>query len=137
MKIEESLGFKLAKASQRMFELFADRLNQAGITSKQNGAMLLIYEHQNITQKEVAILQRVDQTTMGQIVDQLEEKQLVMRIKHPSDRRAYCLVLTDAGKELITSLWTDMKCCESVFLQKLKKDEIRELFRLLDTIEKE
>ncbi|MEL7568358.1 MAG: MarR family transcriptional regulator [Dehalobacterium sp.] len=137
MKIEESLGFKLAKASQRMFELFADRLNQAGITSKQNGAMLIIYDHQNITQKEVATLQRVDQTTMGQIIDQLEEKQLVMRVKHPSDRRAYCLVLSDAGKELITSLWTDMKYCETVFLQKLNEDEIQQLFRLLDIIEKE
>jgi DNA-binding MarR family transcriptional regulator len=120
-----------------MFELFADRLNQAGITSKQNGTMLLIHEHQNITQKEVAILQRVDQTTMGQIVDQLEEKQLVMRIKHPSDRRAYCLVLTDTGNELITSLWADMKYCETVFLQKLTKDEIQQLFRLLDIIERE
>lgn len=137
MKIEDSLGFKLAKASQRMFELFADRLNQAGITSKQNGAMLLIHEHQNITQKEVAILQRVDQTTMGQIVDQLEEKHLVMRIKHPSDRRAYCLVLTDAGKELITSLWADMKYCETVFLQKLNQNEVQQLFRLLDIIERE
>lgn len=137
MKIEESLGFKLAKSSQRMFELFADRLNQAGITSKQNGTMLLIHEHQNITQKEVAILQRVDQTTMGQIVDQLEEKQLVMRIKHPSDRRAYCLILTDTGNELITSLWADMKYCETVFLQKLNKDEIQQLFKLLDIIERE
>ncbi|WP_425803175.1 MarR family winged helix-turn-helix transcriptional regulator [Desulfitobacterium sp. Sab5] len=137
MKIEESLGFKLAKASQRMFELFADRLNKAGITSKQNGAMLIIHEHQNITQKEVATLQRVDQTTMGQIIDQLEEKQLVMRVKHPSDRRAYCLVLSDAGKELITSLWADMKNCESVFLQMLNEDEIQQLFRLLDIIEKE
>jgi DNA-binding MarR family transcriptional regulator len=137
MNIEESLGFKLAKASQRMFELFADRLNQAGITSKQNGTMLLINEHQNITQKEVAILQRVDQTTMGQIVDQLEEKNLVMRIKHPSDRRAYCLVLTDTGNELIKSLWTDMKYCETIFLQKLNTDEIQQLFRLLDIIERE
>jgi DNA-binding MarR family transcriptional regulator len=137
MKIEESLGFKLAKASQRMLELFASRLNQAGITSKQNGAMLLIHEHQNITQKEVALLQRVDQTTMGQIIDQLEEKQLVLRIKPPSDRRAYCLVLTDAGKELLTSLWADMKYCETVFMQKLEKEEIQQLFRLLDLIERE
>lgn len=137
MRIEESLGFKLAKAAQRMFELFADRLNQAGITSKHNGAMLIIHEHHSITQKEVATLQRVDQTTMGKIIDQLEEKQLVTRVKHPSDRRAYCLVLTDAGKELITSLWADMKYCETVFLQKLNEHEIQQLFRLLDIIEKE
>jgi DNA-binding MarR family transcriptional regulator len=137
MNIEESLGFKLAKASQRMFELFAACLDQASITSKQNGAMLIIHEHQNITQKEVALLQRVDQTTMGQIIDQLEEKQLVMRVKHPADRRAYCLVLTNKGRELITSLWVEMKHCEDVFLEKLNRDEITQLFKLLDIIEKE
>lgn len=137
MKIEESLGFKLAKASQRMFELFATRLDQTGITSKQYGAMLIIHEHQNITQKEVSILQRIDQTTMGQIIDQLEEKHLVMRIKHPEDRRAYCLVLTDEGRALITFLWVEMKHCENIFLHKLNKDEIMRLFKLLDIIEKE
>lgn len=137
MKLEESLGFKLAKASQRMFELFVDYLNHAGITSKQNGAMLIIHEHKNITQKEVALLQKVDQTTMGQIIDQLEEKHFVMRVKHPADRRAYSLVLTDDGIKLITALWTHMKHCEAVFLQKLNQDEIKQLFKLLDIIEKE
>ena len=137
MKIEESLGFKLAKASQRMFELFEDYLIRADITSKLNGAMLIIHEHPNLTQKEVANIQRVDQTTMGQIIDQLEKKQFVMRVKHPTDRRAYCLVLTDAGEDLITSLWADMKRCEAVFLQKLNQDEIEQLFKLLDKIERE
>ncbi len=137
MEIEESLGFKLAKASQRMFELFEGYLAQAGITSKQNGAMLIIHEHPSLTQKEIANIQRVDQTTMGQIVDQLEEKQLVKRVKHPTDRRAYFLVLTQEGEELIASLWADMKRCESVFLQKLSRDETGQLFKLLDKIERE
>lgn len=137
MKIEDSLGFKLAKASQRMYELFESYLDQAGITSKQNGTLLIIHEHPELTQKEIALLQRIDQTTMGQIIDQLEEKNLVARVKHPSDRRAYCLVLTDAGNKLIASLWADMKRCETVFLQKLSLDEIAQLFSLLDKIEKE
>ena len=137
MKIEESLGFKLAKASQRMFELFQDHLIQADITSKQIGAMLIIQEHPELTQKEIAIIQRIDQTTIGHIIDQLEGKQLVMRVKHPTDRRAYFLVLTDAGEKLVSSLWKDMKQCEDVFLQKLDRYEIVQLFKLLDKIEKE
>ncbi len=137
MKIEESLGFKLAKASQRMFGLFENYLLRADITSKQNGAMLIIHEYPNLTQKEVASIQRVDQTTMGQIIDQLEKKQFVMRVKHPTDRRAYCLVLTEVGEDLITSLWADMKRCEAVFLKKLNQDEIEQLFILLDKIERE
>jgi len=137
MKIEESLGFKLAKASQRMFELFQDHLIQADITSKQIGAMLIIQEHPELTQKEIAIIQRIDQTTIGHIIDQLEGKLLVMRVKHPTDRRAYFLVLTGAGEKLVSSLWKDMKRCEDVFLQKLDRHEIVQLFKLLDKIEKE
>jgi DNA-binding MarR family transcriptional regulator len=137
VKIEDSLGFKLAKASQRMFELFESYLIKADITSKQNGALLIIHEHPEWTQKEIALLQRVDQTTMGQIIDQLEEKKLVMRVKHPSDRRAYCLVPTDTGEKLIASLWADMKRCEAVFLQRLNTDEIAQLFSSLNKIEKE
>ena len=120
-----------------MYELFERYLTQADITSKYNGALLIIHEQPNLTQKEVALLQRVDQTTMGQIIDQLEEKQFVMRVKHPTDRRAYCLVLTDTGEKLIASLWADMKRCEAVFLQRLNTDEIAQLFSLLDKIEKE
>ena len=137
MKIEDSLGFKLAKASQRMFELFQDHLIQADITSKQIGAMLIIQEHPELTQKEIAIIQRIDQTTIGHIIDQLEGKLLVMRVKHPTDRRAYFLVLTGAGEKLVSSLWKDMKRCEDVFLQKIDRHEIVQLFKLLDKIEKE
>lgn len=137
MKIEDSLGFKLAKASQRMYELFESYLTQADITSKQNGALLIIHEHPNLTQKEIALLQRIDQTTIGQIIDQLEEKQLVIRVKHPTDRRAYYLDLTDAGEKLISSLWIDMKQCEAAFLQKLDLGEVAQLFSLLNKIEKE
>jgi DNA-binding MarR family transcriptional regulator len=137
LKIEDSLGFKLAKASQRMYELFESYLNQADITSKQNGALLIIHEHPELTQKEIALLQRIDQTTMGQIIDQLEAKKLVMRVKHPTDRRAYCLVLTDTGEKLTASLWADMKRCEAAFLQKLNPNEVAQLFSLLDKIERE
>lgn len=137
MRIEYSLGFKLSKAAQRMFLLFEKYLTEAGITSKQNGTMLIIHEHKNLTQKEVANIQRIDQTTMGQIVDQLEEKELIRRIKHPNDRRAYCLELTDAGQKLIVSLWDDMKQCENIFLKKLTQEEAAQLFILLDKIEKE
>ena len=137
MKIEDSLGFKLAKASQRMFELFQDHLIQADITSKQIGTMLIIHEHPEMTQKKIAIIQRIDQTTIGHIIDQLEGKLLVMRVKHPTDRRAYFLVLTGAGEKLVSSLWKDMKRCEDVFLQKLDRHEIVQLFKLLDKIEKE
>lgn len=137
MQIDDSLGFKLAKTSQRLNMLFESYLEQANITSKQNGAMLIIYEHPNLTQKEVAAIQRIDPTTMGQIVDQLEEKQLIMRIKHPKDRRAYCLALTNAGAELIYSLWDNMKRCEAVFLKKLNNEEVTQFMSLLNRIEKE
>lgn len=137
MKIEDSLGFKLSKAAQRMFLLFEEHLTKAGITSKQNGTMLIIHEYDNLTQKEIADIQHIDQSTIGQIIDQLEEKKLIRRIKYPNDRRAYCLELTNEGQALIISLWDKMKQCENIFLKKLTQEETKQLFSLLNKIEKE
>jgi DNA-binding MarR family transcriptional regulator len=85
--------------------LFAKELVKFGITSKHFGTMLIVSENPNITQVEVANIQRVDRTTMGQLIDLLEDKQLLKRTRHPSDRRAYCLKLTPEGEEAINSLW--------------------------------
>ena len=137
MQIEQSLGFKFAKASQRLYTLFEGYLAAAGVTSKQHGTMLILSGQENLTQKEVAAIQRIDQTTMGQITDQLEAKKLLRRIRHPRDRRAYCLELTDEGRQLTATLWADMKRCEAEFLKVLDHTEINQLFTLLDKLEKE
>jgi DNA-binding MarR family transcriptional regulator len=117
--------------------LFAKELVKFGITSKHFGTLLIVSENPNITQVEAANIQRVDRTTMGQLIDLLEDNQLLKRNKNPSDRRAYCLQLTSKGEEVIGSLWGYMKACEDEVLSVLDDKEKTLLLELIKKISKE
>lgn len=127
----------MAKALQNIDDLFAKELTDTGITPKHYGTMLIVRENPNITQIEVAKKQRIDRTTAGQIVDLLEEKQLLMRSRHPSDRRAYCLQLTKQGDEMICSLWESMKKCEDKILSALDSKEENLFLNIINKLSKE
>jgi DNA-binding MarR family transcriptional regulator len=137
ISIQDSLGFKLAKALQNIDESFAKELTDTGITSKHYGTMLIVKENPGITQIEAAKIQRIDRTSIGQLIDLLEEKQLLMRSKHPSDRRAYCLQLTKQGDEVIYSLWNSMKKCEDEMLSVLDSKEKNLFIDLINKLSKE
>lgn len=127
----------MAKALQNIDDLFAKELSGTGITSKHCGTMLIVKENPNITQIEVAKIQRIDRTTAGQLVDLLEEKQLLMRSRHPSDKRAYCLQLTVQGDKVICSLWNSMKKCENEMLSVLDMEEKNLFLNLINKLSKE
>lgn len=127
----------MAKALQNIDDLFAKELTGTGITSKHYGTMLIVKENPNITQIEVAKIQRIDRTTAGQLVDLLEEKQLLMRSRHPNDKRAYCLQLTVQGDEVICSLWNFMKKCEDEMLYVLDTKEKNLFLNLINKLSKE
>lgn len=80
------------------------------------GSLLVIHKCPRRTQREITKIQQIDRTTMGQIIDQLEARKLVVRKPFPGDRRAYHLVLTDEGEALTVNLWATMKACESEWM---------------------
>jgi DNA-binding MarR family transcriptional regulator len=135
--IQDSLGFELAKAIQNIEELFAKELEKFGISSKHFGTLLIVSENPNITQVEAAKIQRVDRTSMGQLIDLLEGKQLLNRNKHPTDRRAYCLQLTSKGEDVVDFLWGYMKTCEEKVLSVLDEQEKMLFLNLIKKISKE
>jgi len=52
------------------------------------------------TQKALGDALRIDRTTMVALIDDLESRGLVVRERHPADRRAFLVRGTDAGREL-------------------------------------
>lgn len=120
-----------------MSELFEIELDSLGINPKQYGALLVIYNHPNISQKEVGNKLQIDRTTIGQQIDILEQKGLVIKVAHQSDRRIYCMKLTEYGEEVIKSLWEKMKQCEDQVLSTLAKDKKIEFYNTIKRIYEE
>ena len=53
-----------------------------------------------LTQIELATTMSIDRTAMVYLLDELEEQSLVERIRHPQDRRAFLIRLTDGGRDV-------------------------------------
>lgn len=99
-EIQKSVGFLMAKAYQRACALYKEKFDNYGLTPQQFGLLRFLWEEDGITQVELSTRSQIDRTTIGGLIDRLEQSGLLERLPHPEDRRAYKISLTAAGKEL-------------------------------------
>ena len=132
--IEKSLGFLLSKGYQRVWSLMREEIEPYDLTPPQFGLLAFLWQQDGMTQAELSEKGQIDRTTIGGLIDRLEKVGLVERRKHPQDRRAYMIHLTDRGREMETPL----SACAGRALAKITKGlsehEIDELRRMLEIL---
>lgn len=128
--VEKSLGFVFGKISQAMSDLFQEHLDVYSITFKQYGVLLVVSADIEETQRSVAKKLKLDRTTIGQLIDQLEAKDLLKRIQSKKDKRAYNLHLTDNGKVVVEKLWDKMNNVETQVISGLTIEEQKNFIEL-------
>src|SRR5262245_13232140 len=69
------------------------------------------------------------------LVDALEEEGLVRRVRHPNDRRATVIELTDVGRKLTDDWWDDYLERTSEIFAELSERDQRALVRILDQLD--
>lgn len=100
---QQLLGFLLGSTHRRISSGFARVLKPYDITPEQWSVLLMICDREGINQKEVAAAAAKDQPTTARIVELLQKKGFIHKTMSPTDRRAFLLYATDAGKALIDS----------------------------------
>jgi DNA-binding MarR family transcriptional regulator len=60
---------------------------------------------QQLRQVEIAEQVLLSNSGLSRLIDRIEEKGLVERVSCPSDRRAFFVCLTDAGREMLEEMW--------------------------------
>ena len=68
------------------------------LNARQVGILTLVTEREPMTQKALGDMLRIDRTTMVTLIDDLEGKGLVVRQRHPRDRRAFLVWPTESGR---------------------------------------
>lgn len=99
--LSNSTGFLLGKAAQRAVLEFEGRLRPFGLRSREYGVLSLIQTAGPQSQQAIGEALRIDRTTMVNVIDGLERRNLVTRIRDPRDRRKYAITLTPDGIELL------------------------------------
>lgn len=129
--IENSVGFLLAKAHQRLYGRFRDLLAPHAITPPQFALLAFLWQEDGRTQTALSEKTEIDRTTLSGLLDRLQKLGLVCRIADPADRRAWQICLTPAGRALegqLTPLVLDLRRQVSA---NLAPGEYDELCRLL------
>ncbi|RYX84728.1 MarR family transcriptional regulator [bacterium] len=90
-------GAILGRASQKVRDSFENRMSGSCLKSRHYGALILLEDGAK-TQIELGRLLWIDRTTMVALVDELEKSGDVKRERHPEDRRAYLIQLTEQGQ---------------------------------------
>jgi DNA-binding MarR family transcriptional regulator len=87
-----------------------------------------------LSQKQLASGLNVNRTAMVKLIDGLEAKGLVERVRNPDDRRAYALHVTRAGLESMTEMLPRMARAEKELAENLSESEharLNELVRMV------
>jgi len=134
--MRDRVPFLLYRAAEQSHSLANDMLARMGLSARQVGILTLVTEREPMTQKALGDMLRIDRTTMVTLIDDLERKGLVVRQRHPRDRRAFLVRPTEPGRtakiEAVAILDEQQRC----FLAPLTAAERQQLGVLLKRLQR-
>lgn len=95
------VGFNLRMAQEASFEAFSHHSAAIGENPGRFATLTLIARNPGITQTELSAASGRDKSSLTPVVEDLVRRGLVERKRVDSDRRAYRLNLTAAGKKTL------------------------------------
>lgn len=125
------IGFNLRCAQLTLFQHFNYTVGKDTISPPQFGTLLLIEANPGLSQSAVAEALRFDRSTLVQIIDRLESKNLVVREVSARDRRSHALRLTEQGQAVLEDLKKATQKHEVEIMRGMTQEEKAELIRLL------
>ncbi|WP_295462966.1 MarR family transcriptional regulator [uncultured Pseudomonas sp.] len=98
--LDQQLCFSLYSASLAMTQLYKPLLESMGLTFPQYLIMLVLWEHDGLTLKELSSRLRQDSGALTPVVKRLEGAGLVTRRRSAEDERNLSIELTANGRAL-------------------------------------
>ncbi|WP_233807494.1 MarR family winged helix-turn-helix transcriptional regulator [Paraburkholderia sp. HP33-1] len=98
--LDEQLCFALYSTSLAMTKAYKPLLEKLGLTYPQYLAMLVLWETDDVTVKDMATRLNLDPATVTPLLKRLEAQGLVERVRGTDDERLVFIRLTGAGKAL-------------------------------------
>jgi DNA-binding MarR family transcriptional regulator len=124
-------GFLINRIGAVARKQFSARLEELDLNLRMWGVLNVLDIEGAITQQALGQSVGIDPSSMVSTIDELEARGLVERRRHPSDRRAHALYLTEAGTETLARGRALARQAQDELLAPLDADERKELHDLL------
>lgn len=103
-QLEGTLGFILNVTGRNVSGAVDQALKPYAITHEQWAVIHFLHLEDGVTQRHLAERSKKDQPNITRILDLVEKKGFVQRVKKKEDRRSYLIFLTKEGKQLYKTL---------------------------------
>ena len=131
-KLSNQLCFPLYAASRKVIKLYTPILEPLSLTYTQYITLLVLWENDKITVKELGQRLFLDSGTLTPLLKKLENQNLIMRQRMPEDERNVAIILTEKGYEMKKkAAEIPFKVAECI---SLKLEDALELQRLLHLV---
>jgi MarR family transcriptional regulator, organic hydroperoxide resistance regulator len=100
LALQNQLCFALYAASRAMTNFYRPLLDDLGVTYPQYLVLIVLWEHEPQTVKELGNLLYLDSGTLSPLLKRLEAAGLITRTRAAEDERAVKVSLTATGRQL-------------------------------------
>jgi DNA-binding MarR family transcriptional regulator len=128
---KEEIPMALRAAYLTMHRLSNARFAEHGVTADQFVLLATLARGQALTQRELASRMPSDPSTVRAMLALLEQRGLVHRDAHPTDRRARTATLTTTGRRMFQELWIAGEMIRTQMVDSMSAEEADILVRLL------
>ena len=104
------------------------------ITDQQWRVMRALWEQKHLTSKQISEITLLPSPSLVGILDRLEKKGFVGRLRSVEDRRLVYIVPTQAGRKLQELMLPKIEQIHDRFMHQVTPDEWGELNRILDKL---
>ena len=128
------LGFHVRLAHVAIYRDFATAMADLDLTQKQAAVLQIIEGSPGSSQVDIAALLGTDRATMMAIIDRLQDRRLVKRLRSQSDRRRQELYLTPEGETAVARTREIIAAHEKRFTDRFTAAELAALVSALRRI---
>jgi MarR family transcriptional regulator, organic hydroperoxide resistance regulator len=131
--LADDLGFLLSRASGVVARAVSRTLAPLGLRMRSYSILALAAENRDgVTQRQLAAIVGLDPSQVVALVDELEERGLVVRAADSNDRRTKLVKVTDEGRRLHAEAARQVAERDERHFDRLprkQRDELREMLR--------
>ena len=135
LKLDKQLCFPVYALSRLITKAYHPLLEKLGVTYPQYLVLLLLWEHDHLTIKQLGEKLLLDSGTLTPLLKRMEQRQWLSRQRDPRDERSVVVTLQPAGRALqLDAQEIPMRVAERLQMEPTEIDALRTQLRQLITL---
>ena len=131
-----SLPMLLNRSLDAIMPPYRDLFQEFGVTEQQWRVLRVLWEQKHLTSAQISNLTLLPSPSLVGILDRLEKKDLVKRLRSTSDRREINIKITNLGRELQSKVMPKVKLIQNQTKEKLSPEEWKQINNILKKLDR-